>query len=84
MWEHAELAIDMAEYEETYDCSFLDNNELQAVYNFWLEFWNDISEELNEIEKRIKSKKWFNCNCGHKFIKSKKWKYNCNNFCYIK
>jgi hypothetical protein len=83
MWDHADQAIEMAEYEMTYDPSFLSNNDLQTVYNFWFENWDNVSEEEKEIKKRESSKDGYNCKCGHKFVKSRKWKYYCNNHCYF-
>ena len=75
MWEHAELAEDMAIDELAFDLDELNNNDLAMCYN------NAKKNDLEWIEVLI-SKRNFICKCWHKIIKSKKWKYYCNNHCY--
>lgn len=76
MWEQAELAEDIAMYELAEDISYYNDNDLAMCYN------NAKKKDLPQIDLEIIWRKMI-CECGHKFVKSKKWKYYCNNHCYL-
>lgn len=77
MGDHAEQAIDMADYEMAFDFTELNNNELSMLHKF------STKKERKKIEVEIQ-KRNFICKCWHKLVKSKKWTYYCNNLCFIR
>jgi hypothetical protein len=77
MWDHAELAEDMAIDELAFDFTTLSNNDLTMLHRF------STKKERKPIEAEIQ-KRNFICKCWHKLVKSKKWTYYCNNLCFIR